>query len=79
MGLNITFMIPIIMPFVFQFMAKIICLFAGLPISPISLATVGFIGAGFGVVVWACTLILEFKFTINDLRDLIEEIKREIQ
>lgn len=79
MGLNITFMIPIIMPFVFQFMAKIICLSAGLPISPISLATVGFIGAGFGVVVWLGTLLFEVEFTIGDLRDLIKDIEKEIQ
>lgn len=78
MGLNITFMIPIIMPFVFQLMAKIICLSSGLPISPISLATVGFIGAVFGVVVWVGTLIGEVEFTIGDLRDVIKDIEKEI-
>lgn len=78
MGLNITFMIPIVMPFLFQIMAKLICLFAGVTISPVLLATVGFIGAGFGALVWLSTLICEVKFTIADLRDLIKDIEKEI-
>lgn len=78
MGLNITFMIPVIMPFLFQIMAKLICLFAGVAISPVSLATVGFIGAGVGGLVWIGTLIGEVKFTIADLRDLIKDIEKEI-
>lgn len=78
MGLNITFIIPIIMPFVFQLMAKLICLVAGVAISPESLASAGFIGALFGVVVWLGSLILEFEFTISDLRDLIKDIEKEI-
>jgi hypothetical protein len=78
MGLNITFMIPMLMPFVFQLMAKLICLVAGVTISPISLATVGFIGAVFGVIVWLGTLINGVEFTIADLRDLIKDIEKEI-
>lgn len=78
MGINITFMIPIVMPFVFQLMAKLICLVAGVTISPVSLASAGFIGAVFGVVVWLATMIFEFEFTISDLRDLIKDIEKEI-
>lgn len=78
MGLNITFMIPIVMPFLFQIMAKLICLFAGVAISPVSLATVGFIGAAFGALVWLGTLICNVEFTIADLRDLIKDIEKEI-
>lgn len=78
MGLNITFLIPVVMPFVFQFLTKLICLVAGVTLSPISLATAGFIGAGFGVVVWIGTLIGEVEFTISDLRDTIKDIEKEI-
>ena len=78
MGLNITFLIPFIMPFLFQIMAKLICLFAGVGISPASLATVGFIGAGVGALVWVSTLICDVEFTIADLRAIIKEIEKEI-
>ena len=78
MGLNITFLIPVVMPFVFQFLTKLICLVAGVTLSPIGLAIAGFIGAGFGVVVWIGTLIGEVEFTISDLRDIIRDIEKEI-